>query len=70
MRRILWLTRDDTAKVLVFSTWVDVLNLMAHALNCNGVPYAYATGSKKFTSELQRFRSAGPDTAVDTSGCG
>lgn len=58
----MWLTRDPTAKLLIFSTWADVLDLMAHALSFNGVAYAYSTGSKKFGAELQRFRSSQPAT--------
>ena len=69
MRRILWLCRDPTAKVLVFSTWADVLDLTAHALKANSVPYAYSTNGRKFTAELQRFRSAAPAT-LQTPGCG
>lgn len=45
-------------KVLVFSTWVDVLELLAHGLSANGMPFAYAKGGngKKFHSELSRFK--------------
>lgn len=56
----MWLTRDPTAKILIFSTWADVLDLTAHALSLNSVPYAYSTGSKKFGAELKRFRSSQP----------
>ena len=58
MRRILWLLRDATAKVLVFSTWVDVIDLMAHALGTNGVRFAYPRSQAKFSRELAAFRSS------------
>ena len=58
MRRILWLLRDATAKVLVFSTWVDVIDLMAHALGANGVRFAYPRSQAKFSRELAAFRSS------------
>ena len=33
MRRVLFITRADaTARLLVFSQWADVLELLAHAL--------------------------------------
>ena len=63
---MLWLTRDPTAKLLIFSTWADVLDLMAHALSFNSVPYAYSTGSKKFDTEMTRFRYSQP--AMDLAG--
>ncbi len=43
-------------QVLVFSTWVDVLELVGHALRANRLPYAYARQAKHFDSELRRFR--------------
>lgn len=58
MRRILWLLHDPTAKVLVFSTWVDVIDLMAHALGTNGVRFAYQRSQAKFSRELAAFRSS------------
>ena len=58
MRRIMWLLRDATAKVLVFSTWVDVIDLMAHALGTNGVRFAYPRSQAKFSRELAAFRSS------------
>ena len=58
MRRILWLLRDATAKMLVFSTWVDVIDLMAHALRTNGVRFAYPRSQAKFSRELAAFRSS------------
>lgn len=42
--------------MLVFSTWVDVLELVAHALRANKLPYAYARQAKQFNSELHRFK--------------
>ena len=65
MRRILSLLRDATAKVLVFSTWVDVIDLMAHALGSNGVRFAYPRSQAKFSRELAAFRSSVVAPSVD-----
>ncbi len=59
LRRLKALTAAaPKVKVLVFSTWVDVLQLLAHGLAANGLPFAYAKTTKKLHSELARFKCA------------
>jgi hypothetical protein len=66
VRRILWLTGEEVAqKVLVFSSWEDVLSLVAHALTTNGVPFAHAKSGTRFHEALRRFRGeAAPGEAA------
>ena len=56
MRRIKWLiSQDPTAGILVFSSWGDVLELLAHALQANQVPYAYARTRKALDAAIANF---------------
>eukprot|EP00887_Chlorella_sp_A99_P002685 scaffold6.g2685.t1 len=59
VRRLAYLTRaDPSARVLVFSTWKDVLVLLAHALAANGLPHLYPKcGGKRFEAAVAEFRS-------------
>ena len=64
MRRVKHLVdSDESAKVLVFSTWQDLLDVVAHALVANGVPFACCQG-KGFTQSVRDFQAghlqAGP----------
>ena len=57
MRRIKHLLHQDAAaKILVFSSWQDVLELVSHALHTNKLPYAYARGRKAFDSAVADFK--------------
>ena len=57
MRRIKRLLQQDAgAKMLVFSSWQDVLELVSHALHTNKLPYAYARGRKAFDSAVADFK--------------
>ena len=52
---------DEDAKSLVFSTWTDVLDILAAALDENDIPYASlhnnaATTQNKFKRNIQRFK--------------
>ena len=52
---------DEDAKSLVFSTWPDVLDILAAALDENDIPYASlhnnaATTQNKFKRNIQRFK--------------
>jgi E3 ubiquitin-protein ligase SHPRH len=45
IRRILKITSTDaTAKVLVFSSWNDVLDVLEHSLAANNISYARMKG--------------------------
>ncbi len=56
VRRVLWLIRDPQTKVLVFSTWVEVLQLLEHALNTNHVPCVRAKSRKALEQAIKDFR--------------
>ena len=46
-RRILWITSTDPkAKLLVFSSWNDVLDVMEHAFNANNISYIRMKGGR------------------------
>uniref|UniRef100_A0A2K1WQH7 RING-type domain-containing protein n=1 Tax=Populus trichocarpa TaxID=3694 RepID=A0A2K1WQH7_POPTR len=46
-RRILWIkSSDPKAKVLVFSSWNDVLDVLEHAFNANEVTYIRMKGGR------------------------
>jgi len=47
---------DSAAKCLVFSTWQEVLGVLAKALEDNGIKYRHITGSRLFQSNLQTFK--------------
>ncbi|KAJ7348212.1 hypothetical protein OS493_039508, partial [Desmophyllum pertusum] len=53
---------DSAAKCLVFSTWQEVLGVLAKALEENGIEYRHITGSRLFQSNLQTFKQ---DSLVD-----
>ena len=57
VRRIKHLMHQDAAaKVLVFSSWQDVLELVSHALQTNKMPYAYARERKAFDAAVADFK--------------
>lgn len=56
-RRILWITSTDrNAKVLVFSSWNDVLDVLQHALDSNGISYVRMKGGRKSQAALAQFK--------------
>ena len=44
------------AKALVFSTWTDVLDILATALDDNNINYAALHTQGKFKRNLQKFK--------------
>lgn len=60
------LLQDVAAKILVFSSWQDVLELVSHALHTNKLPYAYARGRKAFDTAVADFKQ--PRSEESTSG--
>ena len=57
LRRVIRLTQEDPqAKLLIFSSWSDVLELVAHALQANELPFAYAHGRKGFDAAIACFK--------------
>eukprot|EP00258_Populus_trichocarpa_P030939 XP_024446958.1 E3 ubiquitin-protein ligase SHPRH [Populus trichocarpa] len=57
-RRILWIkSSDPKAKVLVFSSWNDVLDVLEHAFNANEVTYIRMKGGRKSHVAISEFRA-------------
>eukprot|EP00258_Populus_trichocarpa_P032016 XP_024448035.1 E3 ubiquitin-protein ligase SHPRH-like [Populus trichocarpa] len=57
-RRILWIkSSDPRAKVLVFSSWNDVLDVLEHALNANEITYIRMKGGRKSHVAISEFRA-------------
>ena len=57
MRRVRHLTEQHpSTKVLIFSTWQDLLDVVAHALSVNGVPFAASKG-RSFTQSVRDFQA-------------
>uniref|UniRef100_A0A7N0TH89 E3 ubiquitin-protein ligase SHPRH n=1 Tax=Kalanchoe fedtschenkoi TaxID=63787 RepID=A0A7N0TH89_KALFE len=56
-RRILWIkSSDPKAKVLVFSSWNDVLDVLQHSLTVNKISYVRMRGGRKSHSAICQFR--------------
>lgn len=49
--------RGYALQLLVFSTWTDVLDLLAHALNCNHIQFCYGNSGAKLKGSLDSFKS-------------
>ncbi|XP_017984679.1 PREDICTED: E3 ubiquitin-protein ligase SHPRH isoform X1 [Theobroma cacao] len=56
-RRILWIkSADPKAKVLVFSSWNDVLDVLEHAFTANDITYIRTKGGRKSHVAISEFR--------------
>ncbi|GAB2216917.1 hypothetical protein Drorol1_Dr00000067 [Drosera rotundifolia] len=56
-RRILWIkSADPTTKVLVFSSWNDVLDLLEHAFEANQIRYVRMKGGRKSQAAISIFK--------------
>ncbi|OAY86094.1 E3 ubiquitin-protein ligase SHPRH [Ananas comosus] len=65
-KRILWIiSTEKEAKILVFSSWNDVLGLLEHALVANGVMFVRMKGGRKSQVALAQFKG---DISVANSG--
>lgn len=63
-RRILWITSTiPTAKVLVFSSWNDVLDVLEHAFTANNITFVRMKGGRKAHVAIGQFR--GHDSNVN-----
>ncbi|XP_059300867.1 uncharacterized protein LOC132053054 isoform X3 [Lycium ferocissimum] len=59
-RRILWITSTDPeAKVLVFSSWNDVLDVLEHAFAANNITFVRMKGGRKSHVAISQFRGHG-----------
>lgn len=56
-RRILWIKHTDPkAKVLVFSSWNDVLDVLEHAFTANDISHIRMKGGRKSHVAISKFR--------------
>ncbi|KAL6530383.1 hypothetical protein OROHE_014736 [Orobanche hederae] len=75
-RRILWtLSMNAKAKILVFSSWNDVLDVLQHAFTANSISYVRMKGGRKSQIAIGQFReqksnakesSKKPENNIDT----
>ncbi|XP_026388746.1 E3 ubiquitin-protein ligase SHPRH-like [Papaver somniferum] len=56
-KRILWIkSTDPKAKVLVFSSWNDVLDVLEHAFSANNISHIRMKGGRKSHVALSKFK--------------
>ncbi|KAL6127971.1 hypothetical protein ACLB2K_071332 [Fragaria x ananassa] len=56
-RRIMWIkSTDPEAKVLVFSSWNDVLDVLEHAFIANGITFIRMKGGRKSQVAISEFK--------------
>ncbi|CAF2298271.1 unnamed protein product [Brassica napus] len=56
-RRLLWIkSSDPEAKVLVFSSWNDVLDVLEHAFSANGITFIRMKGGRKSQTAISKFK--------------
>ncbi|KAM7494701.1 hypothetical protein LguiB_029310 [Lonicera macranthoides] len=66
-RRILWINSENPeAKVLVFSSWNDVLDVLEHAFTANSISFIRMKGGRKAHVAISHFK--GEKTNVRGSG--
>ncbi|CAH9090614.1 unnamed protein product [Cuscuta epithymum] len=57
VRRILWInSKNPAAKVLVFSSWNDVLDVLEHAFAANGISHVRMKGGRRAHAAVNYFR--------------
>ena len=69
VRRVKNLTSSPDSRVLVFSTWTDVLEILSYALKENAIPFAFARTPKQLGAaigQLQRAADSPGNHAVQT----
>ncbi|RWS11570.1 E3 ubiquitin-protein ligase SHPRH-like isoform X5 [Dinothrombium tinctorium] len=58
VRTIIRIIKDEPeSKCLVFSTWQDVISLISRALKDNRIEHTFYTTSKRFPSDIDRFKN-------------
>ncbi|CAN0923759.1 E3 ubiquitin-protein ligase SHPRH [Linum grandiflorum] len=64
-RRLLLIkSSDSNAKVLVFSSWNDVLDVLEHAFKANGITYIRMKGGRKSHDAISEFRGQSKKNAA------
>ncbi|XP_023640660.1 E3 ubiquitin-protein ligase SHPRH isoform X1 [Capsella rubella] len=67
-RRILWIkSSDPQAKVLVFSSWKDVLDVLEHAFTANSITFIRMKGGRKSHTAISKFKEFEKDTQKTNS---
>ncbi|VVB02957.1 unnamed protein product [Arabis nemorensis] len=67
-RRILWIkSSDPQAKVLVFSSWNDVLDVLQHALAANSITFVRMKGGRKSQTAISKFKEIEKETQMTNS---
>ncbi|CAH8265480.1 unnamed protein product [Arabidopsis lyrata] len=62
-RRILWIkSSDPQAKVLVFSSWNDVLDVLQHAFAANSITCIRMKGGRKSQTAISKFKGSEKET--------
>eukprot|EP00879_Flechtneria_rotunda_P015358 GHRR01016055.1.p1 GENE.GHRR01016055.1~~GHRR01016055.1.p1 ORF type:complete len:718 (+),score=368.98 GHRR01016055.1:492-2645(+) len=70
VKRLLFIMQQDfSCKAIVFSTWLDVLEIVSHALVANGVAHAFGKGRKGLLRALEKFKGS-QVTEEDLGGSG
>jgi E3 ubiquitin-protein ligase SHPRH len=72
VKRVLYITRSSkNNKVLVFSAWLELLDVIGHALKVNGVGYAQGKGQGvELQKALRKFRGSGKEVQDPIDGNG
>ncbi|KAK4433468.1 E3 ubiquitin-protein ligase SHPRH, partial [Sesamum alatum] len=67
-RRILWInSTDPKAKILVFSSWNDVLDVLQHAFIANNISYIRMKGGRKSQIAISHFRGQQKSDAKESN---
>ncbi|KAL0298265.1 UNVERIFIED_CONTAM: E3 ubiquitin-protein ligase SHPRH [Sesamum radiatum] len=67
-RRILWIkSTDPKAKILVFSSWNDVLDVLQHAFVANNISYIRMKGGRKSQIAISHFRGQQKSNAKESN---
>lgn len=60
----MWLLQQGSEnRMLVFSTWLEVLDVVGYALKVNAVPHAYVRGPKQLPKAIARLQQASDGSA-------
>eukprot|EP00850_Spirogloea_muscicola_P012812 SM000084S23148 [mRNA] locus=s84:552074:559947:+ [translate_table: standard] len=71
VRRVKWLLATDPgAKVLIFSTWHEVLDVVQHALQANTISLARVKGRRDLDLAIQHFQGKGGNKVAKDNGSG
>jgi E3 ubiquitin-protein ligase SHPRH len=67
-RRILWIkSSDPQTKVLVFSSWNDVLDVLEHAFAANSITCIRMKGGRKSQTAISKFKGSEKETQKTNS---